>query len=108
MAFLLREPGGTRVGDVLGEAVMSSVSLAEVLTRSLDRNADLVWVQAQLGVLPLDVATFDWEDAMRVAALQPSTRHLGLTLGDRCCLALGLRLGLPVLTTDRAWAGLDV
>jgi len=28
--------------------------------------------------------------------------------GDRACLALGLRLGCPVITADRMWAGLDV
>ncbi|MFQ4166233.1 MULTISPECIES: PIN domain-containing protein [Nostocales] len=28
--------------------------------------------------------------------------------GDRACLALGQFLGLPVLTTDRAWADLEL
>jgi len=31
-----------------------------------------------------------------------------LSLGDRACLALGERLGLPVVTADRAWADLDL
>ncbi len=33
---------------------------------------------------------------------------VGLSLGDRACLALGRRKALPVPTTDRAWQGLDV
>jgi PIN domain nuclease of toxin-antitoxin system len=31
-----------------------------------------------------------------------------LSLGDRACLALGLRLGSPVVTADRVWATVDV
>ncbi|MDQ3582536.1 MAG: hypothetical protein M3495_13440 [Pseudomonadota bacterium] len=31
------------------------------------------------------------------------SKELGLSLSDRACLALGVRLGLPVLTTDREW-----
>jgi len=36
------------------------------------------------------------------------TRHAGLSLGDRVCLALARRLSLPVLTTDRVWASLQL
>jgi len=31
-----------------------------------------------------------------------------LSFGDRACLALGERLGVPVLTSDRAWASLKL
>jgi len=30
------------------------------------------------------------------------------SLGDRVCLALARRRGLPVLTTDKPWADLDL
>ena len=33
------------------------------------------------------------------------TRALGLGLGDRLCLALAARLGVPAVTADRPWAG---
>jgi PIN domain nuclease of toxin-antitoxin system len=36
------------------------------------------------------------------------TRHAGLSLGDRACLALGEGLGYPVITADRVWASLDL
>jgi ribonuclease VapC len=36
------------------------------------------------------------------------TRHLGLSLADRACLALGRLRRLPVLTTDRAWRSLHI
>ena len=44
-------------------------------------------------------------DAVRAAAMW----RIGspLSLADRLCLALGLRLGAPVATGDTAWAGLS-
>ena len=37
-----------------------------------------------------------------------STRKLGLSLGDRACLALAKRLRVPAYTADRAWAAVQV
>lgn len=36
------------------------------------------------------------------------TRSFGLSLGDRACLSLGLRLGVAVLTSDRLWLNLNL
>jgi ribonuclease VapC len=44
-----------------------------------------------------------FEQAYQVGLLRPLTRHAGLSLGDRACLALAKQLGLPALTTDRIW-----
>lgn len=54
------------------------------------------------------MAPFDTDLALRAALLRNSTRPYGLSLGDRACLALARREGLPVLTADRSWAKLDV
>ena len=35
-------------------------------------------------------------------------RKVGLSLGDRACLALAEHRRLPVITADRQWRGLDV
>ncbi len=43
-----------------------------------------------------------------IAKLYPQTRNRGLSLADRACLALALDKGWPVMTADRAWAGLDI
>ena len=37
--------------------------------------------------------------------MRPATRAVGLSLGDRACLALAAELGVPALTADRGWAG---
>ena len=56
-----------------------------------------------LGIAFVDV---DVGLARASARLREQTRNAGLSLGDRICLALGERLDLPLLTADRAWAGL--
>jgi ribonuclease VapC len=47
------------------------------------------------------------------AQLRKGTRHAGLSLGDRACLALAKSAQLVALTADRAWAecaelGIDI
>jgi PIN domain nuclease of toxin-antitoxin system len=58
--------------------------------------------------LKYETVDFTPEDAWRAGLLRRMTRGLGLSFGDRACLALGQRLGLPVLTADRLWASLDL
>ena len=43
-----------------------------------------------------------------MARLRALTRAHGLASGDRACLALARRLGLPALTADRTWAELGL
>lgn len=115
LAHLLAEPGGDVVRDTLAEhaAVMSAVNWAEVLSRLASAGADPYEVaqrlasEAALGDV-LTVISLEGSDGPAIAQLRPTTRHLGLSLADRACLALAQRLELPVLTTDRAWAQLQI
>ncbi len=61
---------------------------------------------ATVSSLPVTVVPADRHLALDAGALRAGTRHLGLSLGDRFCLALGRRAGLPVYTADRAWLAL--
>lgn len=38
--------------------------------------------------------------------MRPAARPLGLSLGDRACLALAEHSGATAMTTDRAWGAL--
>lgn len=109
LAYLKREPGHERILEALdAEAAMSTVNLAEVLSKVVVEGQALNAVAARLGSRGLTVYPFTDDDARTVAAMYPATRSFGLSLGDRSCLALGLRLGLPVLTADRAWSHVPV
>ena len=50
------------------------------------------------------IVPFDEDLALAAGALAPSTKSASLSLGDRACFALALRLGAKVLTADRVWA----
>ncbi len=108
LAMIQQEPGGAAVAELLGRAVISSVNLAEVGSRVIDGGVDAQVAKRMLDDFYLEVPDFDAEMAHASAALRAETRFLGLSLGDRACLALGKTLGLPVLTADRAWGKLDI
>ncbi len=47
--------------------------------------------------------TADVDTAKLAGHLRAATVGAGLSLGDRFCLALALREGLPAWTADRQW-----
>lgn len=108
LAALHREPGGELVEARLEQAALSAVNLAEVMQRSVARGVAVEGLANDLAALGVTVVPFTAEDAELSATLWPQTRHLGLSLGDRACLALALRLGLPAMTADRAWIQLEL
>lgn len=112
LAFLFDEAGADEVLACLERRPhMSAVNFAEVLTKLSDQGAPPASAMMRLrdsGVADLiQVTPFDGDQARTVADLRPATRHLGLSLGDRACLALALRRGATALTADRAWLAVD-
>jgi PIN domain nuclease of toxin-antitoxin system len=114
LAVVFDEPGSDRVGRAIGGgAVMSMINWAEALSRMTEdgeeirsavrRVQTLAAALGSLKVIPLEEG-----HAVEAARLRPLTKHLGLSLADRVCLALGRLHRLPVLTTDRAWRSLHI
>lgn len=92
----------------LTAACISAVNFAEVVTRLADRGMTKEQLADSLDDMDLDVRPFDQQQARQAGLLRSRTRELGLSLGDRACLALAIQLGLPVATGDKAWAKLDI
>lgn len=109
LAYLQDEPGADPVEEALAVGCrMSAVNWSEVLSKTAELGQSGTELSRELtdrGLLgqTLAIVPFEQEDAPGVGDLRPRTRHLGLSLGDRVCLALGQKLRLPVLTTDRDW-----
>ncbi len=82
------------------------------MTVVLDTSAVLAWLRDEPGAnvrtLGVRVEPLTEADAVTAASLWTSTRAAGLSLGDRCCLALAARLDLTTVTADTAWAALDI
>lgn len=100
LAFLHAEPGGTEVGERLDGAVIGAANWSEVVARlggGIDSSlADAILVARGVTVEPVTKA--EGHRAATIKAERPS-----LSLGDRLCLALAQRMGLNVMTADRAW-----
>jgi ribonuclease VapC len=92
----------------LANTSISAVNLSEVLTWLQEIGMPENVAARALGTLNLGVIAFDEPLAWATARLRPFTRHAGLSLGDRACLALGNSFRCPVVTADRIWASLDV
>lgn len=86
---------------------VSSVNLSEVAAKLVEFGYADDEVTAILRDTSVTVRDFTSEMAVSAGLLRRQTRRLGLSLGDRACLALARELGLPALTADRNWLTLD-
>lgn len=109
LAVLNSERGSDKLTpELLAEATSSTVNLAEVHGKLVDRglHPDDAW-EATLSPIR-DATDFTPEHARIAGSLIAVCRPLGLSLGDRACLALGLALGAPVYTADKSWKALKL
>jgi ribonuclease VapC len=109
LAVIHGEPGADKLTTaLLAHSVCSTVNLAEVMAKLVSRGWSEVeaWEDATSPIR--DAVAFTEEQARLSAGLIQLTRPLGLSLGDRSCIALGLSLGAPVYTADKSWTKLKL
>lgn len=106
LVLLNAEAGAAKAEAQLeaGPNIACAVNHAEVIAKLVERGAsdeqaDAMW--AQLGIEVIAASQIHSSAAGR---LRRTTRSLGLSLGDRFCLALAACTpGATVVTADRAW-----
>jgi len=103
IAFLRNEPGADRVAGVLTTSCISAVNLAETFSKMVEHGKPLEKVAYHVKRLHVEVIPFDTEQATIAASLWQATRGVGMSLGDRACLSLALKLSLPAFTTEAKW-----
>jgi len=103
LALLLGEPGGEKVKAVLDGALIGAVNLAEIVSHYAKLGAARSDIEALLRPLPVRVVPIDTALSYEAGMLRPITLKGGLSLGDRYCLALAKREGVPALTAERRW-----
>ena len=105
LALLKIEPGHERVATLMagGDCIICAVNWAETASKLADSGQPVPAVKATLAALSATVIPFDAAHATECGLLRPVTRHLGLSLGDRACLALARLTNGTAITADRPW-----
>lgn len=107
LAVLNQEPGADFIISRLRGSVLSAVNLQEIAKKMLEAGSTEDAIRAAIDLLGVRILSHDADDAYQAAALAPATRKFGRGLGDRSCMALAIRLGVPAITTDRGWAQVE-
>jgi len=108
LALLNQETGSEEVLKFIGKAAISTVNLSEVIAKLADAGIPEEDIREIISHLNLEVIDFNEEQALKAGILRPITKSIGLSFGDRACLALGIILNQPILTTDRLWGSINV
>jgi ribonuclease VapC len=103
IAMLREEPGAIKVADAIADARMSVFNYAEVVSYFINAGMDHYDIDAMLDPLPVELVPADKDLARLAGHLRGPTVSAGLSLGDRFCLALAKRKGVPAWTADTQW-----
>ncbi len=105
LAFLQGEAGEDVAGEWLDRGAAASALTVQELVSKIVRDGgareDAAAIAAGLG---LAIHPLTEPLAVEAGAMIAVTRPVGLSQGDRACLALARALGLPAATADRPWA----
>jgi ribonuclease VapC len=105
LALFNDEPGAQAVLDALaGDCLLSAVNQTEVLTKLLDKGLSQGEAVSVMEAVDIDVVAFDESQSLDAAWLRMEMRAVGLSLGDRACLALARARKAVALTADRPWS----
>lgn len=104
MAWINAEPDHEACEPYLAGAACAANTIAEIATKLADKGSDRAIIVENFLDFHFETHFMDEDDAIDIGLMRPLTRSAGLSLGDRSCLHLAKKLGLPAITTDRAWA----
>lgn len=108
LALLNAEKGVEIVQDLLPDAIISTVNLAEVVARLSAAGMPEEDIRETLALLRLEVTPFNEDQAYQAGLLYIYGREYGLSLGDRACLALARTSAAVAVTADLAWKKLNL
>ena len=105
LAVIFGEPGGEKLPALWaqGDNLMGAVNYAELVAKLNERGLSDAEVLTVLEGVPLTLVAFDEATAHASGLLRTATQALGLSLGDRACIALAQARHAVVVTADRQW-----
>ena len=108
LAMVRSERGHEEVAHVIAHSLVSVVNEAEVISVLIQKGDSVVMALDAVRALPYTPVVLDQQLARRAGSLWRDFKPRGLSLGDRCCLALAERERLPVLTSDKRWTDIPI
>ena len=93
---------------LLPKSIISSINACEVATVMLRLGAPIETIEGLITETLGNIVPFDIDHYLLAANLWKTTKSLGLSLGDRACLALALKMKLPVYTADKIWSKIKI
>ncbi len=108
LCFLQDETGNSQVVKALPEAVICSVNWAEVIQKTISAGVSISGMREELEAIGLEILPFSIEEAELTGSLWNQTKKAGLSLGDRACLSVAIKMNVKVLTADRIWTTLKL
>jgi ribonuclease VapC len=105
LALLWNEPGADFVSSAIRSAAISTVNVAEVITKLTERGSSTELFDRTLAEAKVEIVPFTEAQARLCGELRRQTKSRGLSLGDRACLALAQERGLTAVKADAAWVG---
>ena len=105
LAYAFKEKGAVKVGRWIDRgAAVSALTIQETVSKLRQAGLPKGDAEELCAALGLDVRALDLSLALAAGNMFPLTKRFGLSHGDRACLALGLALGVPVITADKRWS----
>ena len=108
LAVLLNESGADDALRYFQKGQCCSVNVTEIIARLIDKGRTPDEAAGDFADTGIGVEGFDTDLAVLAGRLRAATKHKGLSLGDRACLALAIREGAIAVTADRDWSALDL
>lgn len=110
LAWIFREPGADRVASLMQTETcwLCSVNAAEIVSRLADAERPEAALRQVIDHIGAQLVPFDHSHATESGLMRPLTRHLGLSLGDRACLAVAKLANATAVTADRPWLQLNI
>lgn len=103
LAMLRDESGASEVAEAVAGARMSAANYAEVVSHFIRAGMPLGSGRCLVAAAAETIVDADQALATIAGRLRAATAKAGLSLGDRFCLALARREGVPGMTADKQW-----
>ncbi len=105
LAYAFSERGAAKVERWIDQgAAASALTIQETVSKLCQTGMSQDEARELVLALGLSIHALDVDLAVSAGGMFAVTKAFGLSHGDRACLALGLKLAVPVVTADKAWS----